>query len=563
MNYTEAVAAALSELVGLDQKELLSLLETPKNASMGDIAFPCFKLSKIMRKAPNAIAAELKEKLSLPAGIEKAEAVGPYLNFFIEKGQQAQMVLTKVLDAGKAYGSDHEGRGRHVVLDYSSINIAKPFGFHHLPSTAIGSSLYRIYKHLGYEPVGVNHLGDWGTQFGKMIVAYKQWGTKPVDQYGIRELVDLYVRYHQEVESHPEMDDEARAWFHKIETGDEEAVSLWKQMKDATIREVKKTYERMGVQFDSWAGESFYEDKMEPIIDELREKGISKVDNGATIVDLSEWNMPPCIILKSDGSTIYATRDLAAACYRKATYDAAKLLYVVAYQQDLHFRQIFKVLELMGREWYKDCVHVNFGMVSMEGGAFHTREGKVLYLDDVLDAAVEKTYEIICEKSPDLEDKRSAAEAVGVGAVIWGALYNSRIKDVVFSYDKVLNFDGETGPYAQYTHARCCSVLRKAGGYDRAKLDASVLSDPYSLALLKAIDAFPAAVKAAGEKYEPYLVARAVMAVCTAMNKFYYEIRIMAEDETERTARLALTDAARQTIEIGLNLLGIQAPERM
>ena len=563
MNYTEAVAAALSELVGLDQKELLSLLETPKNASMGDIAFPCFKLSKIMRKAPNAIAAELKDKLSLPAGIEKAEAVGPYLNFFIEKGQQAQMVLTKVLDAGKAYGSDHEGRGRHVVLDYSSINIAKPFGFHHLPSTAIGSSLYRIYRHLGYEPVGVNHLGDWGTQFGKMIVAYKQWGTKPVDQYGIRELVDLYVRYHQEVEAHPEMDDEARAWFHKIETGDEEAVSLWKQMKDATIREVKKTYERMGVQFDSWAGESFYEDKMEPIIDELREKGISKVDNGATIVDLSEWNMPPCIILKSDGSTIYATRDLAAACYRKATYDAAKLLYVVAYQQDLHFRQIFKVLELMGREWYKDCVHVNFGMVSMEGGAFHTREGKVLYLDDVLDAAVEKTYEIICEKSPDLEDKRSAAEAVGVGAVIWGALYNSRIKDVVFSYDKVLNFDGETGPYAQYTHARCCSVLRKAGGYDRAKLDASVLSDPYSLALLKAIDAFPAAVKAAGEKYEPYLVARAVMAVCTAMNKFYYEIRIMAEDEKERTARLALTDAARLTIEIGLNLLGIQAPERM
>ena len=563
MNYTEAVAAALSELVGLDQKELLSLLETPKNASMGDIAFPCFKLSKVLRKAPNAIAAELKEKLSLPAGIEKAEAVGPYLNFFIEKGQQAQMVLTKVLDAGKAYGCDHEGRGRHVVLDYSSINIAKPFGFHHLPSTAIGSSLYRIYRHLGYEPVGVNHLGDWGTQFGKMIVAYKQWGTKPVDQYGIRELVDLYVRYHQEVEAHPEMDDEARAWFHKIETGDEEAVSLWKQMKDATIREVKKTYERMGVQFDSWAGESFYEDKMEPIIDELREKGISKVDNGATIVDLSEWNMPPCIILKSDGSTIYATRDLAAACYRKATYDAAKLLYVVAYQQDLHFRQIFKVLELMGREWYKDCVHVNFGMVSMEGGAFHTREGKVLYLDDVLDAAVEKTYEIICEKSPDLEDKRSAAEAVGVGAVIWGALYNSRIKDVVFSYDKVLNFDGETGPYAQYTHARCCSVLRKAGGYDRAKLDASVLSDPYSLALLKAIDAFPAAVKAAGEKYEPYLVARAVMAVCTAMNKFYYEIRIMAEDEKERTARLALTDAARLTIEIGLNLLGIQAPERM
>ena len=563
MNYTNAVAAALQGCVDLPLEELLGLLETPKNPSMGDIAFPCFKLSKVLRKAPAAIAGELKEKLVLPAGIEKVEAVGPYLNFFIEKGQQAQNVLTKVLDAGKAYGGSDEGQGRHVVLDYSSINIAKPFGFHHLPSTAIGNALYRIYKHLGYEPVGVNHLGDWGTQFGKMIVAYKKWGVKPVDQYGIRELVDLYVRYHKEAEDHPEMDEEARSWFHRIEIGDQEAVSLWKQMKDATIREVKKTYERMGVRFDSWAGESFYEDKMEPVIEELREKGISKLDKGATIVDLSEWNMPPCIILKSDGSTIYATRDLAAACYRKETYDFAKLLYVVAYQQDLHFKQIFKVLELMGRDWVKDCVHVNFGMVSMEGGAFHTREGKVLYLDDVLDAAVEKTYEIICEKSPDLEDKRAAAAAVGVGAVIWGALYNSRIKDVVFSYDKVLNFDGETGPYAQYTHARCCSVLRKAGGYDRAKLDASVLSDPYSLVLLKAIDGFPAAVKAAGEKYEPYLVARAVMAVCTAMNKFYYEIRIMADDEAERTARLALTDAARQTIAIGLNLLGIQAPERM
>ena len=459
MNYTDAVAAALQGCVDLPLEELQGLLESPKNPAMGDVAFPCFKLAKVLHKAPNAIAAELKDRLALPAGIEKVEAVGPYLNFFIEKGQQAQSVLTKVLDAGEAYGASDEGKGRHVVLDYSSINIAKPFGFHHLPSTAIGNALYRIYKHLGYDPVGVNHLGDWGTQFGKMIVAYKRWGTKPVDQYGIRELVDLYVRYHKEAEEHPEMDEEARSWFHRIEIGDEEAVGLWKQMKDATIREVKKTYERMGVRFDSWAGESFYEDKMQPVIDELREKGISKLDKGATIVDLSEWNMPPCIILKSDGSTIYATRDLAAACYRKETYDFAKLLYVVAYQQDLHFKQIFKVLELMGRDWVKDCVHVNFGMVSMEGGAFHTREGKVLYLDDVLDAAVEKTYEIICEKSPDLEDKRSAAEAVGVGAVIWGALYNSRIKDVVFSYDKVLNFDGETGPTP--AAAPCCA--RRAG----------------------------------------------------------------------------------------------------
>jgi arginyl-tRNA synthetase len=337
---------------------------------------------------------------------------------------------------------------------------------------------------------------------------------------------------------------------------------LWEKMKDATIREVKITYKRMGVDFDSWNGEAFYEDKMQPIIDELREKGISKVDHGAQIVDLSEWNMPPCIIVKSDGSTIYATRDLAAACYRKATYDFTKLLYVVAYQQDLHFKQFFKVLELMGRDWVKDCVHVNFGMVSMEGGSFSTRGGKVLYLDDVLDAAVEKTYDIICEKSPDLADKKSAAEAVGVGAILWSVLYNSRIKDVTFSWDKVLNFDGETAPYVQYTHARSCSVLRKAGERPQ-EYDASLLSDPESTALLKAIAAFPEAVRSAAEKYEPYVVARAVMQIANAFNRFYYEQRIMADDPAIRAARLALCDAARQTLKNGLNLLGLAAPERM
>lgn len=563
MDFKQQIAGALSPLCGIEAKELANYLEVPKNTEMGDYAFPCFKLSRTLRKAPPAIAQELYGKLVLPQDITRCEAVGGYLNFFVDRGQQAGQLLLKVLQEGKAYGFSQEGQGRHVVLDYSSINIAKPFSFHHLPTTAIGNSLYRIYRHLGYAPVGINHLGDWGTQFGKMIVAYKKWGTKPVEEYAIRELVDLYVRYHKEVEVHPEMDDEARAWFHKIETGDPEAVHLWQSMKNATIKEVTKTYERLDIHFDSWAGEAFYEDKMQPVIDELREKGISRVDNGATIVDLSQWNMPPCLILKSDGSTIYATRDLAAACYRKQTYDFVKMLYVVAYQQDLHFKQIFKVLELMGRDWVKDCVHVNFGMVSMEDGSFSTREGRVLYLEDVLNAAVEKTYEIICEKSPDLEDKKTAAEDVGIGAILWGVLYNSRIKDISFSYNKVLNFDGETGPYAQYTHARCCSVLRKAGGYDINKVDPSRLSDPYSMALLKAIGAFPQAVKAAAEKYEPYLVARSVMAVCTACNKFYYEVRIMAEDEADRTARLALADAARITIATGLSLLGIKAPERM
>ena len=334
-------------------------------------------------------------------------------------------------------------------------------------------------------------------------------------------------------------------------------------MKDGTIREVKVTYKRMGIDFDSWAGESFYEDKMPAIIQELRDKGISKLDQGAEIVDLSEWNMPPCIIVKSDGSTIYATRDIAAACYRKEAYDFCKSLYVVAYQQDLHFRQFFKVLELMGRDWVKDCVHVNFGMVSMEDASFSTRSGNILYLDDILQAAVDKTYAIICEKSPDLEDKQSAAEAVGIGAILWSVLYNNRIKDVSFSWDKILNFDGETAPYVQYTHARCCSVLRKGSDSYGTDPDASLLDDPYSKALLTAIEAFPNAVQSAAEKYEPYVVSRAIVAIASAFNKFYYEQRIMADDPAVRNARLALTDATRQVLKNGLNLLGIQAPERM
>ena len=562
MDSVKTLASAIAPLCGVDESTLLDWIEIPKNTEMGDYAFPCFRLSKTMRKAPNVIAAELKDKLTVPAGFTGCEAVGGYLNFFTDKGAVADTVLSRVLSEGDAYGTDTEGNGKTVCIEYSSINIAKPFGFHHLPSTAIGNALYRIYKALGYHTVGINHLGDWGTQFGKMITAYKLWGDKPVDAYSIRELVALYVRFHEEAEKDPSLNDIARAWFRKIELGDPEAHMLWEKMKDATIREVKVTYRRMGVDFDSWNGEAFYMDKMQPIIDELREKGISKVDQGAEIVDLSEWNMPPCIIVKSDGSTIYATRDLAAACYRKATYDFSKLLYVVAYQQDLHFKQFFKVLELMGRDWVKDCVHVNFGMVSMEGGAFHTREGKVLYLDDVLDAAVEKTYDIICEKSPDLEDKKSAAEAVGVGAILWSVLYNSRIKDVTFSWDKVLNFDGETAPYVQYTHARSCSVLRKAGERP-ASFDASLLDDPESVALLKAIAAFPEAVKGAAEKYEPYVVARSVMQIANAFNRFYYEQRIMADDANVRAARLALTDATRQTLKNGLNLLGLSAPERM
>ncbi len=558
------IAKAIAAITDIDEAELSSYIEIPPDRSMGDYAFPCFRLAKAMRKAPPAIAEELRAGITLPSSITKAEVKGGYLNFFEDRAGAASATIKRVLAEGENYGHSNEGGGKNVCVEFSSINIAKPFHIGHLPSTAIGNSLNRIYKALGYNTIAINHLGDWGTQFGKMIVAYKKWGGgKPIEESTVRELVKLYVRFHEEAETDESLNDEARAWFRKIEQGDSEAVDLWQRMKTLTLKEVGEVYKLLGVEFDSYAGESFYEDKMQAVIDELDAKGLLKTDKGAKIVDLSEYNMPPCIIVKSDGATLYATRDLAAAIYRKKTYDFVKSIYVVAYQQNLHFQQFFKVLELMGYDWVKDCVHVNFGMVSMEEGTLSTRHGNVVYLEDVLNASIEKTLEIIKEKSPDLEDKEAAARAVGVGAVVWGILYNSRIKDTSFSWKKMLNFDGETGPYAQYTHARCCSVLRKAGGYDEADIDCTLLSGEAETALVKAIAAFPDTVKAAAEKYEPYLIARAAIEICSRFNKFYYDCRIMDDDMHIRNARLALTDAARICIKNALYLVGLEAPERM
>ena len=558
------IAKAIAAITDIDEAELSSYIEIPPDRSMGDYAFPCFRLAKAMRKAPPAIAEELRAGITLPSSITKAEVKGGYLNFFEDRAGAASATIKRVLAEGENYGHSNEGGGKNVCVEFSSINIAKPFHIGHLPSTAIGNSLNRIYKALGYNTIAINHLGDWGTQFGKMIVAYKKWGGgKPIEESTVRELVKLYVSFHEEAEKDESLNDEARAWFRKIEQGDSEAVDLWQRMKTLTLKEVGEVYKLLGVEFDSYAGESFYEDKMQAVIDELDAKGLLKTDKGAKIVDLSEYNMPPCIIVKSDGATLYATRDLAAAIYRKKTYDFVKSIYVVAYQQNLHFQQFFKVLELMGYDWVKDCVHVNFGMVSMEEGTLSTRHGNVVYLEDVLNASIEKTLEIIKEKSPDLEDKEAAARAVGVGAVVWGILYNSRIKDTSFSWKKMLNFDGETGPYAQYTHARCCSVLRKAGGYDEADIDCTLLSGEAETALVKAIAAFPDTVNAAAEKYEPYLIARAAIEICSRFNKFYYDCRIMDDDMHIRNARLALTDAARICIKNALYLVGLEAPERM
>ncbi len=566
MDFRSAIAQALCAAPGwggaFTPEETAAMLESPPDPAMGDLAFPCFKLARTLKKAPPLIAADLAGSVVLPAGVARAEAAGGYLNFTLERAAFARSVLERIAREGARYGGSDAGGGRNVCIDYSSVNIAKPLHIGHLPSTVIGNALYRIFNHLGYRSVGINHLGDWGTQFGKMIYAYKAWGSREaVERGGVDELVKLYVRFHQEAEGDEAMNDAARAWFKKIEDGDAEAVELFSWFKQITLAEVQQVFDLMDIHFDSYAGESFYNDKMGRVVDELRQKGLLKLDQGAQIVDLSDYKMPPCIILRSDGATLYATRDIAAALYRKDTYDFAKCLYVVAYQQSLHFRQWFKVVELMGYPWAKDLVHVAFGMVSGTEGAFSTRKGNMVKLRDVLQAAIDKTRAIIDEKSPGLAARDAVARDVGVGALVWNSLYNGRIKDVVFDWDAVLNFDGETGPYVQYTHARACSVLRRAR--PEAPVDYAALDDPESRALLAALAAFPDAVAEAADKYEPYLVSRAVMAVCQTFNRFYYERRIMADDPAVRNARLALTDAARQVVAVGLGLLGMKAPERM
>ena len=546
----------------ISEAEIYEALALPPTSEMGDYALPCFRFAKVFRKSPALIAEELKGKISPDEVISEISAVNGYLNFKVNKNRLAEEVIGKILGEKDAYGASDEGKGKTICIDYSSINIAKPFHIGHLSTTVLGAALYRILNFRGYRSVGINHLGDYGTQFGKLISAYKRWGDKEtVEKGGIRALNELYVRFHREAETHPEYEDEAREYFRKIEHKDPECLELFHWFKELTLKDVQKIYDLLDVRFDSYAGESFYSDKMQPVVDELREKGLLIESQGAQVVDLEAYGMPPCIILKSDGSSLYATRDMAAAIYRKKTYDFYKCLYVVAYQQNLHFKQIFKVLELMGKEWAKDLVHVAYGMVSLEEGTMSTRKGNVVFLEDVINRCIEKAYTIIDEKNPALENKEAVAEKVGVGAVIFGALYNSKIKDIVFSYDKVLNFDGETSVYVQYTCARANSVLEKGGIPDFYEI---VGPNAVEFELIKALSAFPDTVKDAADKYEPSYIARYAVDVSQKFNKFYFDCKILsAEDEPTKKFRLALTAATLQTLKNAFALLGIGIPEKM
>ena len=561
MDYKKYISEKL-KIEGVTSAEIYELIALPPNSEMGDYAIPCFKFAKIFRKSPALIAEQLKETCPADDVIAEVSAVNGYLNFKIDKASLTRQVLDKILEEKDAYGSSEEGKGKTVCIDYSSINTAKPFHIGHLSTTVLGGALYRILNFLGYKAVGINHLGDYGTQFGKLISAYKRWGDEQtVEKGGIRALNELYVRFHREAEAHPEYEDEARAYFKKIEDGDEECLALFRWFKELTLKDVQKIYALLDIRFDSYAGESFYSDKMQPVVDELKEKGLLVESRGAQVVELEDYGMPPCIILKSDGSSLYATRDMAAAIYRKETYDFYKCLYVVAYQQNLHFKQFFKVLELMGKDWAKDLVHVAYGMVSLEEGTMSTRKGNVVFLEDVIGKCIEKAYTIIDEKNPELEDKRQVAEKVGVGAVIFGALYNNKIKDIVFSYDKVLNFEGETSVYVQYTCARANSVLQKGGlpeTYEIPELAASEFE------LVKAIAAFPEVVKDAAEKYEPSFIARFAVETAQKFNKFYFDCKILgAEDERTKNFRLALTAASLQALKNAFTLLGIGIPDKM
>lgn len=554
----EAVKDALLKAETAVPEDLCGYFETPADTKNGDIALPCFRLAKTLRAAPPVIAAKIKENLTLPAGIEKAEAVGGYLNFYA--GTDIYVSMLEGIDEN--FGKTDIGKGKRLVIDFSSPNIAKRFHLGHLGTTVIGNAVRNIYKFCGYDTVAINYLGDWGTQNGKQIVAYKKWSSRErLEADGIKELERIYVMFGKEAEKDPSLNDQARAAFRELENGNKEYLEIWQLFKDISLREYSETYKRLGIEFDVWDGESLYTDKMPAIVEELREKDLLKIDDGASIVDLADYNMPPALILKRDGSTLYPTRDIAAANYRYNTYNFDVCAYVTSAGQSLHFAQWFKVTELMGKEWAKDLVHIPYGTMSFGGEKLASRTGNIILLNDVFDEAVAKAKAIIEEKNADLTDKDGVSEAVGIGAVIFGALSNSRIKDTDFTWEGALSFEGNTGPYVQYTYARAASVLRKTEG-DEGENGAYTPNED-EINLIKQLYAFPERVKAACADNEPSYVARFMMDTCSAFNKFYHNCSILRESGATRNFRIKLTAATKQILGECLDMLGMRRTEEI
>lgn len=572
IDFKKEIAEIIAKnLEGLTEDEIKSMIEIPQDQSMGDYAFPCFRLAKTMRKAPNLIAAELAEKLQGEQLFSEVSPVNAYVNMFVSREEMMKSTVSEVLEEKENFGRSDIGGNKKVIVEFSSPNIAKPFHIGHIRSTVIGNSLSKIYDALGYDVFKINHLGDYGTQFGKMICAYRRWGNREdVINSPIKTLLGYYTKFHVEVEEHPELEDEARAIFTKLEQGSKEEVELWQWFREESLKEFQRVYDMLGIEFDSYNGESFYSDKMPRFEKELLDKGLLQESKGAQVVDLEEYKLGTALIKKSDGSSLYITRDIAAAVYRKENYDFYKNIYVVATQQNLHFQQLFKIIELMGYDWANQCVHVPFGMVRLEEGTMSTRHGRVVFLEDVLNGAIEKTREIIEEKNPNIENLEEITSQVGIGAVVFNELSNNRIKDYTFKWDQILNFDGETGPYVQYTHARCASLLRKAGeeivakAQDPKNVDFALLAKSDSAyELTKLIYAFPGVVEQAGEKYEPSIITRHIIDIAQCFNKFYHDEPIIVDDEVEKTSKIALVIATKRVIATGIGLLGMKAPERM
>lgn len=568
IDFKENIAQKISEVTNIDKEELKTYIEIPPNSDLGDYAFPCFKLAKSLRKAPPVIASEIKEAIKLDDGsIEKIEIVGGYLNIYINKASLSETVLKEVAQKQEKYGSSNIGMGKNVVIDYSAPNIAKPFHIGHLRSTVIGGALYKIYNFLGYNSVGINYLGDWGLQFGKVMAGYDMWKDEyDFSQSEIQAILKIYVRFCQEEKEKPELTELAREYFKRLEDGEEKEVETWKWIRRISLENYQKTYNLLNSKFDSYNGESYYNDKMDAVVDELREKGLLKESEGAQVVDLSEYDMPPCIIITSAGTTIYATRDLASLKDRINKYDFDKAIYVVGNEQRLHFKQVFKVLELMGYpEYARKCEHVPFGLVvDKDGEKIGSRKGNSIFLEDILKEAIQKVEKIIDEKNPGLEDKGEVARKVGVGAIIFNDLSNSRIKDEIFDWDMLLNFQGETGPYIQYIYVRTRSLLEKAGYVpDLENINFSKLQEKEAVETLKLLYRFNEFVTLAADKNEPSIISRYLIDVAQNFSTFYNEHKIITEDKTVQDARLALTYAVGTVLKSGVTLLGMEMPNKM